>query len=120
MKRIILLFSLFCSCAAYGQDLILTVSGDSLNCKITEVKPDAIFFRYDAGGNVVSLPMNQVATYKYDFYRSRRNTPAVAVSMRGRSELSVYFGGGLSSVEYKPEVGARISGTGGMFGVSRR
>jgi hypothetical protein len=104
MKRFILLFFLFCSCIAYGQDLIVTVSGDSLNCKITEVKTDAIFFRYDAGGNIVSLPMNQVKWYKYDFYRSRSNVPAVAVSMRGRSELSVFVGGGLSSVGFKPEV----------------
>ena len=117
MKHIILFIFLFCSCVAYGQDLIVTVSGDSLNCKITEVKTDAIFFRYDVGGNIVSLPMNQVASYKYDFYRNRSNVPAVAVSMRGRSELSVYFGGGLSSVNYKPEVGSRKSGIGGMFGI---
>jgi len=117
MKRIVLLFSLFCSSFAYGQDLIVTVSGDSLNCKITEVKTDAIFFRYDASGNIVSLPMNQVSMHKYDFFRNRRNTPAVAVSMRGRSELSAYFGGGLSTLVYKPTVGSRKSGFGGMFGI---
>ena len=112
-----LVFFLFCSCIVYGQDLIVTVSGDSLNCKITELKTETIYFRYDASGNIVSLPMNQVATYKYDFYKSRRGTPAVAVSMRGRSELSVYLGGGLSSLTYKPDVGSRSSGFGGLFGV---
>ena len=118
MKRIIILvLCLFAGYSAYGQDLIVTVSGDSLNCRITEVKTDAIFFSYDAGGNVVSLPMNQVASYKYDFYKGRRGTPAVAVSMRGRSELSFYLGGGLSSLDYKPDVGSRSSGIGGMFGV---
>ena len=117
MKRLIILIALFCSSVVCGQDLIVTVSDDSLNCKITEVKTDVIFFRYDASGNVVSLPMNQVASYKYDFYRIRRNTPAVAVSMRGRSELSVYFGGGLSTLDYQPEAGSRSSGTGGLFGI---
>ena len=108
---------LFAGYSAYGQDLIVTVSNDSLNCKITEVKTDAIFFSYDTGGNVVSLPMNQVALYKYDFYKGRRGTPAVAVSMRGRSELSFYFGGGLSGLGYKPDAGSQSMGIGGMFGV---
>jgi len=97
--------------------LIVTVSGDSLNCKITEVKSDAIFFRYDATGNIVSLPMSQVSSYKYDFYRSRRGSPSVAVSMRGRSEVSIYFGGGVSSLMYKPDKGLQNLGMGGMFGV---
>ena len=118
MKRFIfLVLCLFASYAAYGQDLIVTVSGDSLNCKITEVKSDAIFFRYDASGNIVSLPMPQVVSYKYDFYKSRRGTPSVAVSMRGRSEVSLYFGGGLSSLVYKPDIGSQNMGTGGMFGI---
>ena len=118
MKRFLLIIlCLFTGYAAYGQDLIVTVSGDSLNCKITEVKTDAVFFRYDAGGNIVSLPMNQVASYKYDFYKSRSGTPAVAVSMRGRSELSFYVGGGLSGLTYQPDAGSQKSGIGGMFGI---
>jgi len=117
MKYLILLFSLFCSCITFGQDLIVTISGDSLNCKITEVKTDAIYFRYDVGGNIVSLPINQVETYKYDFYKSKSSAPAVAVSMRGRSEISLYFGGGLSTLTYKPEVGSVSSGMGGLIGV---
>jgi len=118
MKRLFFLFFfIFCSCFAYGQDLIVTVSGDSLNCKITEVQTESIFFRYDAGGNVVSLPMNQVASYRYDFYKSRRGTPSVAVSMRGRSEISIYFGEGLSTLNYKPDIGSVSSRMGGLIGV---
>ena len=118
MKRIIILvLCLFAGYSAYGQDLIVTVSGDSLNCRITEVKADAIFFSYDAGGNVVSLPMNHVASYRYDFYKSRRSTPAVAVSMRGRSEISVYAGGGLSKFLYETKQGPLNYSVGGMFGI---
>jgi hypothetical protein len=118
MKRFLFtILCLFAGYTAFGQDLIVTTSGDSLNCKITEVKTDAIFFRYDAGGNVVSLPMNQVASYKYDFYKGKRGTPAVSVSMRGRSELSFYLGGGMSGLTCKPDVGSIKSGNGGMFGV---
>ena len=117
MKHLILVFFIFCSYLVYGQDLIVTISGDSLNCKITEVKTDAIYFRYDAGGNIVSLPINQVETYKYDFYKSKSNTPAVAVSMRGRSEISFYFGGGVSTLSYKPDIGSVNTGAGGLFGI---
>ena len=118
MKRIIfIVLCLFVIYNAQGQDLIVTASGDSINCKITEVKTDAIFFSYDAGGNVISLPMEQIASYKYDFYKTKRSTPAVAVSMRGRSELAIYLGGGLSSLDYKPEFGTRNQGIGGLFGI---
>ena len=118
MKRFLFtILYLFAGYVAYGQDLIVITSGDSLNCKITEVKTDAIFFRYDAGGNIVSLPMNQVASYKYGFYRGSRSTPAVSVAMRGRSELSVYAGGGLSSLIYERERGYANKGVGSLFGI---
>jgi len=111
------LLCLFAGYAAYGQDLIVTVSGDSLNCSITEVRNDAIFFRYDAAGSILSMPKNQVASYKYDFYKRSRNTSAVSVSMRGRSELSVYAGGGVSNLMYEWKEGHANSGVGGLFGI---
>jgi hypothetical protein len=118
MKRFFFfILCLFAGYAAYGQDLIVTTSGDSLNCKITEVKTEAIFFRYDAGGNIVSLPMNMVASHKYDFYKGSRSTPAVAVSMRGRSEISLYAGSGLSGFGYEHLHGKRSPGFGGLFGI---
>ena len=118
MKRFLFtLLCLFAGYVAYGQDLIVTVSGDSLNCSITEVRNEAIFFRYDAAGSILSMPKSQVASYKYDFYKRSRNTSAVSVSMRGRSELSVYVGGGVSNLIYEAEAGSRSPGVGGLFGV---
>ena len=118
MKRfIILILCLIAGNIAFGQDLIVTVSGDSLNCKITEVRTEEIFFRYDVGGNIVSLPMSQVSSFKYDYYKVQRGLSSVSVSMRGRSELAVYVGGGLSGLTYNPDIGSLNMGGGGMFGV---
>ena len=114
-------FLLFClilsSAAVFGQDLIVTTAGDSLNCQITEVRTNEIFFRYDAGGSVVSLPISQVASFRYDYYKSQRGMSSISVSMRGRSELSVYLGGGMSGLKYSPDVGSLKTGIGGMFGI---
>ena len=70
MKKLILLcVALFCSFAAYGQDrdLILTVTGDSLKCKIVELDSYEIQFRFGAG-NIISIKRNEVKSYEYNFY----------------------------------------------------
>ena len=66
MKQLFLLLLLFCSCAINGQDLIVTVSGDSLKCKITEVSPEEIQFRFGQG-RVISISRNEVAAFQYNF-----------------------------------------------------
>ena len=118
MKRLIFtVYCLFASATIFGQDLIVTVSGDSLNCKISEVRNEQIFFRYDAVGNIVSLPVSRVASFRYDYYRVSSGMSSVSVSMRGRSELSLSLGGGLSTLNYKPLAGTQKYGTGGLLGI---
>ena len=53
-----------------AQDLIATKEGDSLNCKITKVETDYIYFSIAKDGGVLNtlLPMQQVHYYKYKFY----------------------------------------------------
>lgn len=50
-----------------AQDLIVTTKGDSLNCKITKVKSDNIYFTFSNNGNTFNslLPMSNVDSYKY-------------------------------------------------------
>ena len=118
---LISLFLYFFSClSVFGQDLIVTSSGDSLDCKITEVRSGQIFFRYETDGYIVSLPMAQVASFQYGDDNTRRSgggMSSVSVSMRGRSELSVYLGGGMSSLNYSHDAGSLSFGTGGLFGI---
>ena len=59
--------------SSFLTDQIVTALGDSMRCKITELKNDAIFFSYDKSGNVISLPLNRVASYNYDFYKNQDN-----------------------------------------------
>ena len=66
MKHIIVILLFFCSCALYGQDLIVTVSGDSLKCKITEVSSDEIQFRFGQG-RVISINRSEVESFQYNF-----------------------------------------------------
>jgi hypothetical protein len=53
-----------------AQDLIVTKEGDSLNCKITKVETDYIYFGISKDGGVLNtlLPMPQITYYKYQFY----------------------------------------------------
>jgi len=68
MKHLILLFSLFCSLAVYGQnvDLIVTTSGDSLHCKIIEVTSEQIQFRFSTG-TIIPIKRSEVTSYQYNF-----------------------------------------------------
>ena len=66
MKYLIFLAFFLCPVFVYGQDLIVATSGDSLKCKIVEVKPDEIQFRFGAGG-IISIPKKEVASYQYNF-----------------------------------------------------
>ena len=61
-----IVFLFFCSLAAYGQDLIITSTGDSLKCKIIDVSPDEIQFRFGSG-NVISIKRSEAASYEYNF-----------------------------------------------------
>ena len=66
MKHLIFTVLLFYSCLVYGQDLILTVSGDSLKCKIIEVNTEEIQFRFGKG-RIISINTSEVDSYQYNF-----------------------------------------------------
>jgi outer membrane protein W len=60
-------FFLFCSFASYGQDLIVTTTSDSLNCKIIEVQTEVIHFRF-GDGNPISVKREEVKSYQYNYF----------------------------------------------------
>ena len=76
MKRLVFLFGfVFCSLLAYGQnpDLIVTTTGDSIQCIIADVGVNDIQFRIGTG-NVISIKLVEVSSYEYNFIRA---SPAV-------------------------------------------
>ena len=58
--------------AGSAQDLLVTVDGDSINCKITKVKEDYIYFIFSHQGEVRNtlLPREQVTDFQNDFYET--------------------------------------------------
>jgi hypothetical protein len=59
------------SISVYSQDLIVTSEGDSLNCKITKIKEDIIYFTFKHQDEIRStlVPANQVRSYQYNYYQ---------------------------------------------------
>lgn len=71
MKHI-LIIALFCLLAKilYAQDLIVTDDGDSINCKITKVKADHIYFTFKHKEDVRStlISVENVSYHQFDYY----------------------------------------------------
>jgi hypothetical protein len=65
-----LIFLSFVSLTIFSQDLIVTNEDDSINCRITKVKADNIYyiFRYKLEISSTLLPLSKIKTYKYNFY----------------------------------------------------
>lgn len=71
MNRVIYLISLaLLWSTSYSQDLLLTDTGDTLNCKITKVKPDYIYFSFKHEDDILNtlLPSNRVVLYQVDYF----------------------------------------------------
>jgi hypothetical protein len=54
-----------------AQDLIVTNEGDSLNCKITKIKTDYLYFTFKYKDEIRStlLPLGQVKFHQYNYYQ---------------------------------------------------
>ncbi len=69
MKNIFLTIGLvFLSFHVYSQDLIVTNEGDSLNCKITKIKHNNIYFTFKHKDEIRNtlLPVSSIKVYKID------------------------------------------------------
>jgi len=73
MKRIFIIALLsFMASSIYSQDLIVTNEGDSINCKITKVKTDNIYFTFKHKDEIRStlLPMSNVKIHQFDYFQA--------------------------------------------------
>jgi hypothetical protein len=72
MRKIFLIAILtICIVKLYAQDLIVTSEGDSLNCKITSIKNENVYFTFKHKEETRStlLPVSQIKTYQYNYYK---------------------------------------------------
>lgn len=71
MKKCLLITILIAVCnLAYSQDLIVTSKGDSLNCKITKLKGEYIYFTFNYNEKIMNtlLLISDIDSYQYAFY----------------------------------------------------
>lgn len=71
MKKILFAIILFIiTSSLQAQDLIVTNSGDSINCKITKITNDYVHFTFKHNTEIrdTLLPKNQIVTQKKDYF----------------------------------------------------
>lgn len=71
MKKTITLFAIIiCFITAKAQDLVLTNTGDSINCKITKVEYNNVYFTFKRNNEIKStlISNSELKEYKYKYY----------------------------------------------------
>lgn len=99
MKRILLLivFS-FIYLLSFSQDLIVTNEGDSINCKITKVKQDYIYFTFNYKDEIRNtlISVSQVKNYKTGYFK-QSEIPMDKIKIHGNySRFRLAINGGYS------------------------
>lgn len=66
----VIMFFIVFAVSLRAQDLIVTNEGDSINCKITNVKSDIIYFTFRSGDEVLNtlLSVGKIDNYVIDYY----------------------------------------------------
>ena len=86
MKKvlIILMIAAMQQFVVVAQDLLVTSDGDSLNCKITKIKDEYMYFTFKHQDEVRNtlVPVAQVVSYQYNFYNSSFVQPHQIVGYR--------------------------------------
>ncbi|MEO6819540.1 MAG: hypothetical protein ABI266_08680 [Ginsengibacter sp.] len=82
----------------FSQDLIVKNDGDSINCKITKVKKDNIYFIFNHKNETRNtlLPLTGVKEYKYNFYTTSEVPKEKVVRYENYQHFRIAFNGGYS------------------------
>ncbi len=73
MKNIFIIISLvFTVNLVYSQDLIVTSESDSINCVITKIKKDYIYFTFKHKDEIRNtlLPLSNIKNYQHDYFET--------------------------------------------------
>jgi hypothetical protein len=107
-KLLVLLAAVILSIPAFSQDLIVTNEGDSVNCKITKVKADNIYFTFKHKDEIRStlLPVSNIRNHQFDYYQQGEVPKDKVVGYINYQRLRVAVNGGYS---YNPaKVGSNV------------
>lgn len=86
-----------------AQDLIVTNEGDSINCKITKVKTDNIYFTFKHKEEFRStlLPMSNVRTHQFEYYQTSEVPAEKIVGYENYQRFRIAINGGYSYMPAK-------------------
>lgn len=105
MKKIITLLMLFVFFSRIGisQDLIVTNDEDSINCKITKIKTDAIYFTFKHKEEIRStlLPISNVKYHQYGYYQESEVPKEKIVGYENYKHFRIALNGGYSYMTAK-------------------
>jgi hypothetical protein len=95
---IYLIFSMFSFENLLAQDLIVTNEGDSINCKITKVKTDNIYFTFKHKEEIRStlLPVSSVKTHQFEYYQTSEVPEYKVVGYEDYQKFRIAINGGYS------------------------
>ena len=99
MKYIfIITFLIVLTNSLYSQDLVVTKKGDSINCKITKVKKDNIYFTFKHKDEVRNtlLPMTGVKIHQFDYYQISEVSREKVVGYENYQRFRIAINGGYS------------------------
>jgi len=81
-----------------SQDLIITNEGDSINCKITKIKSDFVYFTFKYKDEIRStlLPMSDLKYHQLDFYHSSEVPKDKVIGYGNYQHFRIAISGGYS------------------------
>jgi len=97
-KLLILGILIFVSNSIFSQDLIVTNDGDSINCKITKVKTDNIYFTFKHKDEIRStlLPVSNIKTHQFDYFQTSEVPKDKVVGYKNYQHFRIAINGGYS------------------------
>ncbi|MFB6341592.1 hypothetical protein ACE1ET_07710 [Saccharicrinis sp. FJH62] len=99
MKKVLSIFILFaCAYSSFSQDLIVTTDADSLNCRITKVKSDFIYFtlKYKGENKNTLIARSDVSDIRYGFFAIEKTTESKHKFTGNYDPLRISISGGYS------------------------
>lgn len=92
---LLLLFSYF---SVLSQDLIVTNNNDSINCKITKVKTDNIYFTFKHKDEYRStlIPVTNIKTHQFDYFQTSEVPKDKVVGYKNYQQFRFALNGGYS------------------------
>lgn len=97
-KTVLVVLFLVIMNSLHSQDLIVTNDGDTLNCKITKVKTDNIYFTFKYKGEIRNtlLPFANINKYQYNFFSICEVPEDKVIAYKNYHQLRLGFNGGYS------------------------